>query len=427
MGVSALRVTAYAGVLVGGLILGDSATGPALADTGSHEYSSLHDQLSKAVNNLKDGLAHAHRHHPGEHRKQARGGEAADPPSAKESSEQVSAYAATESTPQADMATESTMSTFSEEGEPAPDPDGELSPDGSDGGGDAGTDGTDPGGMDIGGDPVVDAAPVAPLDTGGGTDYSDTVVDNVDNVDNTVVSDQVVAQKTPISVVEYPYPFYLLEIRRDGGTWWNANQIIARYTDVIGNALMAPTPAPEPTPAIATAPMPAFRGPAPEAPAPEPEPVIDALGGAGGGGDYAPTDFGGAAVLQVPIIAMPIPPAASAVFPAAAQVAVPGAGTGLAPAPRVVGTESGATTTGIRSGSTQEQTPTSTINSMSGQAPRQGYTEYLRNPGLPELAGAALPGVAGILLMTLGGGVIGYRQASAGRMVRMSGAARYLP
>jgi hypothetical protein len=64
---------------------------------------------------------------------------------------------------------------------------------------------------------------------------------------------------------------------------------------------------------------------------------------------------------------------------------------------------------------------------MSGQTPRQGYTDYLRSPGLPQLAGAALPGVAGILLMTLGGGVIGYRQANAGRMIRASGAARYLP
>jgi hypothetical protein len=65
---------------------------------------------------------------------------------------------------------------------------------------------------------------------------------------------------------------------------------------------------------------------------------------------------------------------------------------------------------------------------MSGEAPRQqGYTNYLRSAGLSEMAGAALPGVAGILLMTLGGGVIGYRQANAGRMVRTTSAARYLP
>ncbi len=424
MGVSALRVTACAGVLVAGLILGDSGTGLALADPGSHEFDRLHEQLSKGVKNLKDGLAHAHRRHPVGHRKQSHGDVAQGTPSAKTGSQEESAYAATEST----VVTESTMATLSDEGAPAPevapDPDRQVSPDGSDVGG-IGTEGTDPG-VDLQAAP--EAAPVDPTDTGGdGSDYSDTAADNVDNVDNTVVSDQVVAQVTPIGVVEYPYPFYLLEIRRDGGTWWNANQIIARFTNVIGNALMPAPPTPEPAPAIVTAPMPAFRGPAPEAPAPEPEPVLDALGGAGGGSDYAPTDFGGAPVLQAPIFAIPVPPAGSAVFPAAAPFAAPGAGTGLAATPRVVGTEPGATTTGIRSGGTQEQTPTSTVNSMSAQAPRQGFTEYLRNPGLPQLAGAALPGVAGILLLTCGGGVIGYRQASAGRMVRMSGAARYLP
>ena len=62
-----------------------------------------------------------------------------------------------------------------------------------------------------------------------------------------------------------------------------------------------------------------------------------------------------------------------------------------------------------------------------GQTAPRGYTDYLRRPGLPQLAGAALPGVAGIVLMTLGGGVIGYRQANAGRMIQASGAARYLP
>jgi len=64
---------------------------------------------------------------------------------------------------------------------------------------------------------------------------------------------------------------------------------------------------------------------------------------------------------------------------------------------------------------------------MSEQAPRRGYTDYLRSPGLPRLAGAALPGIAGILLMTFAGGVVGYRQASAGRMIRSTAAARYLP
>ena len=81
-----------------------------------------------------------------------------------------------------------------------------------------------------------------------------------------------------------------------------------------------------------------------------------------------------------------------------------------------------------RGAGVQASPPAGRVTSMSGQTSlRQVYTEYQRTARLPQLAGAAVPGVAGILLLTFGGGVIGYRQASAGRMVRMSGAARYLP
>ena len=87
-----------------------------------------------------------------------------------------------------------------------------------------------------------------------------------------------------------------------------------------------------------------------------------------------------------------------------------------------------AVNTGARLDSAQTTPQAGTVKSMAGEAPRQqGYTNYLRSPGLTEMAGAALPGVAGILLMTLGGGVVGYRQANAGRMVRTTAAARYLP
>ncbi len=83
----------------------------------------------------------------------------------------------------------------------------------------------------------------------------------------------------------------------------------------------------------------------------------------------------------------------------------------------------------VRSEGAQAAPPAAgTVESMAGQTPRQqGYTDYLRSPGLPQMAGAALPGLAGIVLMTLGGGIIGYRQANAGRMLRTTSAARYLP
>ncbi len=116
---------------------------------------------------------------------------------------------------------------------------------------------------------------------------------------NAVVSVEPAAEKLN-PAIEHPFPFYLWEIRRDGGTWWNANQIISRLGQAIGSCLPAP-PEPEPVPG------PAFRGGAPE-----PEPVLDASGGVGGGGDYQPTDFGGAPVLQAPIIAVLVLPAGAA-------------------------------------------------------------------------------------------------------------------
>jgi hypothetical protein len=182
----------------------------------------------------------------------------------------------------------------------------------------------------------------------------------------------------PTTLADHPFPYYLLQIRRDGGDRWNANRIIARLQRVISPLLAQPAkPEPEPVPGSA------FLGGAPEAP--ELDPVLDASGGiAGGGSDYQATGFGAA------------PGAFGAdhrtTRPAPGGGAVPGA-----PACRLIA------------------------------CARRSYTDYLRSPGLPQLAGAALPGVAGILLMTLGGGVIGYRQANAGRLIRGTSAARYLP
>jgi hypothetical protein len=215
------------------------------------------------------------------------------------------------------------------------------------------------------------------------------------------------------SFASYPFPYYLL-IRRDGGAWWNANQIVARF---LGATKPQPQPAPEPTPA------PAFRSGAPE-----PEPVLDASGGVtgGGGSDYQATGFGAAPVISAPIVAPPAPPPASARFPSFPAAATPARGAGSAAAGTAYA-ESGSAAEGVRPAGQLGQPPAGTVKAMSGQTPPRGYTDYLRSPTLGQLAGAALPGVAGILLMTFGGGVIGYRQAEAGRMIRASGAARYLP
>ncbi len=57
---------------------------------------------------------------------------------------------------------------------------------------------------------------------------------------------------------------------------------------------------------------------------------------------------------------------------------------------------------------------------------RIGYTQYLRSAGLSEVAALAVPGVAGMLVLTGAGGLVGYRQAKAGHAVHTSGTARFV-
>jgi hypothetical protein len=63
-----------------------------------------------------------------------------------------------------------------------------------------------------------------------------------------------------------------------------------------------------------------------------------------------------------------------------------------------------------------------------GQTSKEaGYpNEYLRSPRLSEMAAGALPGVVGMLIMTVGGVCLGYRHAMAGQLLRPQGADRFL-
>jgi len=63
---------------------------------------------------------------------------------------------------------------------------------------------------------------------------------------------------------------------------------------------------------------------------------------------------------------------------------------------------------------------------MPASSYRIGYPDYLRNAGLPQLAALAVPGVAGMLILTGAGGFVGYRQAQAGQAIRTSGIARFV-
>jgi len=60
------------------------------------------------------------------------------------------------------------------------------------------------------------------------------------------------------------------------------------------------------------------------------------------------------------------------------------------------------------------------------RATRVGYQQYLRTAKTSDIAVVALPGLAGLVLMTVTGAVIGQRQARAGHMLRHSGAARFM-
>lgn len=161
----------------------------------------------------------------------------------------------------------------------------------------------------------------------------------------------------------------------------------------------------------------------------EEEPVTDASGGivsGGGGGGVPVTDvMPNVPVLQAPVV-IPVPRIGPP-RPVAARTAPAGA------APRVLASGSaGARTTEV----TGSVAPTGTVqagrlpsagstSALGAPAYRQGFPQYLRAARVGELAMVAVPGIAGLLVLTASGGVIGYRQADSTRFVRVD-AARFL-
>lgn len=155
----------------------------------------------------------------------------------------------------------------------------------------------------------------------------------------------------------------------------------------------------------------------------EEAPVVDAgTGTAGdgtGGAGADPTVFRAPLVVTVP-----------------RAITVAGAGPKLAArAPGGVPAEPGFTAPGVAGANTPvirgsvAPTPGTTARPMAREgAPRaEGMPRAVLNPTLAQIAAVALPGVAGLALLTFGGGVIGYRQANSVRFVRTAGAERFLP
>jgi hypothetical protein len=75
------------------------------------------------------------------------------------------------------------------------------------------------------------------------------------------------------------------------------------------------------------------------------------------------------------------------------------------------------------------QAPTAETGSKVNVPPasyRVGYADYLRTAGISQVVALAAPGLAGMLVLTGAGGVVGYRQAKAGHAVRVGVTARFV-
>ncbi|CAN3131464.1 hypothetical protein ACNUDN_26525 [Mycobacterium sp. smrl_JER01] len=163
-------------------------------------------------------------------------------------------------------------------------------------------------------------------------------------------------------------------------------------------------------PEVVPRPMPGgvFR-PGVEPPLGEPEvpDVLDTVPGVGisGGGAGAP--------ISVPVV---VTAPAIGVAPAP-RSATAGAGAGSPGGPRPAGTPP-----------PRRTAPTGAAAEFAAPASVQriGYGDYLRAAGLPQIAALALPGLAGLLVLTGAGGFVGYRQAKAGQGIRTSGIGRFM-
>ena len=183
---------------------------------------------------------------------------------------------------------------------------------------------------------------------------------------------------------------------------------VPTFEEFLAALRIVTTPAPVPGPGFRTQ---------------EEAPVADATtgttnNGGGGGGSEAP-------VLHAPLVTVP---RAVTVAGAGAKPTVGTAASAWAQPGVMQPGAAGARTPVIRGSvpPTPGVASVPTATPMSGQPARIGYPRYMRSPTVTELAVVALPGLAGLLALTFGGGLIGYRQANSVRFVRTAGAERFL-
>jgi hypothetical protein len=173
----------------------------------------------------------------------------------------------------------------------------------------------------------------------------------------------------------------------------------------LNDLLRALKPKPKPGPALRTL--------------QEEPPVIDSASGRGGAEPTAVT-ADAPRPFRVPLVTAPRLP-----LPDAPQLAAPAA-------PRAVASSRGGA---VRAPAAQRPVVRGARESATSAQPYaplraptiRGLPDYVRTPTAGELSLAALPGVAGLAMFTLGGGVIGYRQANSTRVVRNANVVRFLP
>jgi hypothetical protein len=136
----------------------------------------------------------------------------------------------------------------------------------------------------------------------------------------------------------------------------------------------------------------------------------------GGGGHQFPAAGGPPTVDMPPVIGLaPVEAPLRPVGPPAENVPAAETGAGGRPAPAQ------------EPNPVRERPPASVGNATEAPASfRVGYPEYLREAKTGEVAALAVPGVVGLLALTAFGGLVGYRQARAGHLVRATGTARFL-
>jgi hypothetical protein len=184
---------------------------------------------------------------------------------------------------------------------------------------------------------------------------------------------------------------------------------VPTLTEFLASMQIIPTPPPPPGPAFRTQ---------------EEAPVIDASTGTAGGGAGGGSDPAG---IRAPLVVTV--PRAVTVAGSAPKIRVP----------RELSAEAGVTAPGVAGANTPairgsvSPTPGATAAPMARDAlPSAGgqraeaMPRAFARPTVAQLAAVALPGVAGLIVLTFGGGVMGYRQANSVRYVRTAGAERFL-